>query len=113
MKKRLATLYQMGLGVPTDFTLAASLWTDATRQRHILALRSIGLVYHIGRGAEPNHILAYACLNATVAQGDSDSAHTRDSAFSKLKAEQKKEAKVLAERYLRDYVKPFITPNNE
>ncbi len=104
----MANLYDTGDGVEQSYEKAAYWYMKAAKQGDRDAQFAIATLYHDGDGLEQNPVEAYAWYAAAIAQIDEEAQEMQGELLTVLSAEDLQAAKTLGEKYINDYVTPFI-----
>lgn len=68
----LGMMYEMGQGVPKDFTKSVEWFRKSALQGKVNAQQSLGTMYSLGSGVPQDYVRAYMWYNLAAAQGDVD-----------------------------------------
>jgi len=74
----LGELYDLGLGVPQDYTEAARWYKLAAQQGLVKAQFNLGWMYYSGRGMPQDLIIAYIWWNLASSKGSQEATLSRD-----------------------------------
>ena len=106
---RLGFMYEHGLGVPQDYSLAVYWYTCAAAQGYSAAQYLLGLMYDKGLGVVRSDVLAYMWLNLAAAHAQPRTreyySRIRDAVAAKLSPAQIAEAQWQASTFLPDTFK--------
>lgn len=100
---RLGMIYEEGLGVPQDYTIAFTWYQRAAQQGHAQAQHQIGRIYYYGRNVPQDYIRAYAWLYAAAAQGSEAGRKSRDRVAEVMTPEQVMVARELGQQWVQKY----------
>ena len=79
-------------------------YQKAAAQGHADAQHNLGLMYWVGEGVSKNHVLAYAWLNLSAAQGEDSSKELRDLVEKELTPAQRGEGQSLSTNWKKGQV---------
>ena len=98
-----ASMYDMGLGVPQDYAEAAKWYRLSADQGNALAQNALGVLYSQGIGVPQDYVQAHMWLNLAASHSEAEdrdrAVQDRDLLASKMTPEQIAEAQKLAREW--------------
>ena len=104
----LGSIYATGTATTQDYVKAVKWYRKAAEQGFPTSQNNLCVMYATGRGITRNHVEAYAWCHIAASQGDSTARKNRNHIASIIDPAQRKEAKLLAAEYEKNYTRPQI-----
>jgi TPR repeat protein len=95
----LGTMYNLGKGVPQDYTEAVNWYRKAAEQGNLDAQYNLGLMCVKGEGVKQDYVQAYMWFTLAASKGDVDAQRNRDSIAARMTSSQIAEAQRLAREW--------------
>ena len=89
-------MYDLGNGVPQDYTKTSKWYRLAAEQGNARAQFNLGVMYAFGEGVAQNFTIAYILFNLASDQGNEDAQENGDLAAEELTPDQIAEAQRLS-----------------